>query len=98
MTIHKLLCTRRRVVFRRPKRFIGQCDAIPGGKIFVALKPRRLTPAQVYLHELIHHQYPDWKEYRVLAMERHLWKRITLPELYKLYRKLFRHPYTSKEG
>jgi hypothetical protein len=62
------------------------------------MKPRSLSPAQVYLHELIHTAYPKWTEKQVLYMERYLWKRLTNHERYLLYRKLFRHVYTTEEG
>jgi hypothetical protein len=89
-----LLKLRRRVIFRKPKGCIGMCEV---DRIYVALRPRRLSPAQVYLHELIHQYLPDYSEQQVLYAERYLWKRLTNQERYLLYRKLFRHPYNSEE-
>jgi hypothetical protein len=91
----RLLKVRKKVIFRKPKRFIGECRP---DRIFVALKARRLSPAQIYLHELIHTLKPQWSETMVLAMERRLWITITPRERYALYGKLFRHPYSTKEG
>ena len=95
--IRRLLKVRRRVVFRKPKKYIGFCEFGAGGVIFVAIKPRRYSPAQVYLHELIHQLYPKLSEKLTLRMERYLWRRMTNHQRYLLYRKLFRHSYASRK-
>ena len=94
----QLLRVRKRVVFRKPRGCIGLCEYGKGTKIYVSLKPRRVPVAQVYLHELIHDHRWKWTEKQVLYAERHLWRRLSNHERYLLYRKLFRHPYTSEES
>lgn len=94
----RLIRIRRKVVFRKPKGCVGLCEFGKGARIFVALKARRISPAQIYLHELIHALYPKWPEKKVLAMERYLWKRLTPHQRYLLYRKLFLHQFTTEEG
>ena len=92
----RLLKVRKKVIFRKPRHAIGECHP---DRIFVGLKrTRRVSPAQIYLHELIHSLYLSWSEEKVLSMERHLWRTITPRELHALYGKLFRHPYSTKEG
>ena len=93
----RLLLIRKKVVFRKPRGIVGLCEQGYGGRIFVALKAKRVCPAQIYLHELIHAQQCDWSEKRVLAMERHLWRKLTPHQRYLLYRKLFLHKFSKEE-
>lgn len=92
---NRLLRLRKKVIFRKPKGCIGLCEI--NGHIWIALRARRISPAQIYLHELIHAYRPNWSETQVLAMERYIWKRLSNRELYDLYRKLFLHPYKDRE-
>lgn len=95
---HRPLRVRRRVIFRKPRGCIGLCETEHGGRIFVSLNTRRVPLGSVYLHELLHALYPNWSEKQVLYMERHLWKRLSVHQKYLLYKKLFRHPYSTEEG
>lgn len=91
--LQKLLKVRKKVLFRKPDGAIGECWP---HMIVVDIAFTEISPAQIYLHELIHSFKPHWGEKRVLAMEKVLWKRITPRERHALYGKLFRHPYLTK--
>lgn len=97
MLFKRLLRVRKRVVFRKLHGLVGLAEPFFGGKIYLDIKPRSLSPAQVYLHELIHVVHPNWSEKRVLATERYLWRRLTPRQRHQLYSKLFRHPYKEIE-
>lgn len=97
-TLQRLLRIRKRVIFRKPKGAVGLCVYGAGARIFVALKARRLSPAQIYLHELIHTLFSELSEKEVLKMERSMWRRLTPHQRYLLYRKLFIHPFNTEEG
>lgn len=96
----RILGVRKRVVFRKPRGCVGFCELESGGKILVAIGPTakgrpRVPPAQIFLHECLHHLYPDWPERKVLATERRMWRRLTTHQRYRLYRKLFNRPYQN---
>lgn len=97
MFIDKLLAIRKRVMFRKLPRIIGLCEPYYGGRIYINIHARRISPAQIYLHELIHALKPNWSEKRVLATERYLWRKLTPRQRHRLYAKLFRHPYKENE-
>ena len=83
----RILSVRLPVYFRRLKGMVGYCRF--GEYIVIDLNCRRLSPAQVYLHECVHALYPKWLERKVLTTERRMWKRLTRKQKFLLNRKLF---------
>lgn len=93
----RLMKAKRPVAFRKPIGCIGLFEGGSDGWIFIAIKPRKLSPAQVYLHELLHVVYPAWPERKVLRYERSIWRKLTVYQRFRLYRKLFSRPFRSRK-
>jgi len=88
----KVMSVKAIVVFQKPKKAYGMLLMGRKNEMFVSIKSG-VNPARIYLHECLHMLYPRWSERRILAMERKLWKNLTIYQCYLLYRKLFNRPF-----
>lgn len=87
------------MVFKKPRGCIGFVEFKPKGRIWIAVgAKRRVSPAQIYLHECLHVLYPKRSEKWVLALERRMWRKLTNYQRYLLYHKLFAKHYRTNGG
>jgi len=57
-------------------------------RIRIDLK-RNTNPIRTYIHEQLHLKHRDWKEWKVLKIERRIWKRLTQEQVRQLGKRLF---------
>ena len=81
------------VVFQKLPR--GICGIHENGFVIIDLL-KDDNPAITFIHEMLHHRYPDWKEKKVEAMSLAVWRKYGQKERFLIYKKLFNRQFKSE--